>query len=137
MNSVETLNRYQQQRSMSERTFPVAPFPRKYMHIAFDDLQDAVQAFTALLDSGYDAGNIHLMTGQDFVEAVEHRQTPFGFLSSFDDTVYLHDARRGRHMLSVRPSASAQMKQIRDLLAPYQPCSITYVDTWTLAVLPV
>lgn len=28
----------------SERTFPAAPFPRKYVHSVFDDLQDAVQA---------------------------------------------------------------------------------------------
>ena len=46
MNSVRTLNRYEQQKSVSERTFPAAPFPRKYIHSAFDDLQDAVQAFT-------------------------------------------------------------------------------------------
>lgn len=137
VNFVDTLNGYEQQRAVFEPTFPAAPFPRKYIHIAFDDLQDAVQAFTALLNSGYDARNIHLMTGRDFVEAAEQRQTLLGFLSSLDDAVYLRDAQRGLQMLSIRPSSPAQIKQVSDLVASYQPCSMTYVDTWTVAVLSV
>lgn len=138
MNFVDILHRYEQQRAVSsERTFPAAPFPRKYIHMAFHDLQDAVQAFIALLDADYDAGYIHLMTGRDFVEAVEQRQTLFSSLCSFDEDVYLHDAKRGYHMLSVRPAGSEQVQQIRELLAPYGARSMTYVDTWTMAVLPV
>jgi hypothetical protein len=136
VNVVDTLNVSEQQRDVSsERTFPAANFPRKYIHMAFRNLQDAVQAFTALLDAGYDARDIHLMTGRDFVEAVEQRQTLFGFLCSTDDAVYMHDAKQGHHMLSVRPSTWEQMKQVTDLLASYRALSMTYVDTWTIAVL--
>jgi hypothetical protein len=141
MNFVDTLNVSEQQTALSsEQTFPVAPFPRKYIHSAFRDLQDAVQAFTALLNAGYDSVDIHLMTGRDFVEAVEQRQTLFGFLStcffcSTGDAAYLHDAQRGHHMLSVRLATWEQMQQIRELLTPYGAHSMTYVDTWTMAVL--
>src|SRR5260370_24815860 len=55
----------------SERTFPAAPFPRKYVHSVFDDLQDAVQAVQALQTAGYYAGDIHFMASWDFVAAIE------------------------------------------------------------------
>jgi hypothetical protein len=119
----------------SEQTLPANPFPRKYIHSAFHDFQDAMQAFIALLSSGYDASDIHLMKGLDFVEAVEHRQTFLGFLCSSDDHTYLREAKRGKHMLSVRFSNYDQMFQVRDLLAPYNAYSMTYVDTWSITPL--
>jgi hypothetical protein len=78
MNVVETRSVLEQRVVSSEQMFPAAPFPRKYIHAAFSDFQDAIQAFIALLGSGYDARNIHLMKGRDFIEAVERRKTPIG-----------------------------------------------------------
>src|SRR5579875_498847 len=132
MKFVDARNIPEQRDAFSERAFPAAPFPRKYIHAAFHDLQDAVLAFIALLGAGYDGGNIHLMTSRDFVEAVEQRQTLLGFLCSFNSDVCLHEANRGQHILSVRPATSEQMKQIRDLLIAYHVRSMTYVDTWTV-----
>ena len=135
MNVVEIQNNLKQKTVSSEETFPAAPFPRKYIHAAFHDFQDAVQAFIALLSSGYDARDIHLMQGQDFLEAVEQRQTPVGFFCSSDDHLYLREAKRGKHMLSVRFSTYERMNQVRDLLAPYSAYSMTYVDTWSVTPL--
>ena len=103
----------------SERTFPAAPFPRKYVHSVFDDLQDARQAEHTLRAAGFDARDIHIMTGWDYVEAVERRQTLLSFLSSFDHDVYLREAQRGRRILVVRPSSYEQLEQVHKLLAPH------------------
>jgi DNA-binding LacI/PurR family transcriptional regulator len=97
----------------SERTFPAAPFPRKYVHSVFDDLQDARQAVHALCAAGFDARNIHIMTGWDYVEAVERRQTLLSFLSSFDHDVYLREAHRGRQILAVRLSSYERYSPIK------------------------
>lgn len=128
-------NALEQKILSTEQTFPAAPFPRKYIHAAFHDFQDAVQAFIVLLGSGYDARDIHLMKGGDFIEAVEQRQTPVGFFCSSDDHLYLREAKRGKHMLSVRFSTYERMNQVRDLLAPYGAYSMTYVDTWSVTPL--
>lgn len=135
MNVVEIHTTLELKTVSSEVTFPAAPFPRKYIHAAFHDFQDAVQAFIALLGSGYDAGDIHLMKGRDFIEAVEQRQTPIGFFCSSDDHLYLREAKRGKHMLSVRFSTYERMNQVRELLAPYGVYSMTYVDTWSVTPL--
>ncbi|MDQ2907002.1 MAG: hypothetical protein M3Y81_26115 [Chloroflexota bacterium] len=119
----------------SELTFPAAPFPRKYVHSVFNDLQDAVQAVLALLVAGYAASDIHLMTGEHFMEAVARRQTLLSFLFSFDYDVYLQEARRGRFILAVRLSGYEQMNQVRDLVAPYHAHLMKYVDTWTMTEL--
>ncbi len=119
----------------SELTFPPSPFPRKYVHSVFNDLQDAVQAVLALLVAGYAASDIHVMTGGHFVEAVERSQTLLSFLFSFDYDVYLREARRGRFILAVRLSGCEQMNQVRDLLIPYHAFLMKYVDTWTMTEL--
>lgn len=119
----------------SQRTFPAAPFPRKYVHSVFDDLPDAVQAVQALRAAGYDARDIHIMSSWDFVEAVEGRQTLVNFLFSIDYDVYVQEARRGRHILAVRLYSYEQMKQMRDLLAPHHAHLMRYVDTWTVTQL--
>ncbi len=128
----------------SERTFPAAPFPRKYIHCVIDNLRDAVQAVYALRAAGYDARSIHVMASWDFVEAVERRLQQQSRLSEmlshlisfFDEgfgDVYLREARRGRHILTVRLSRSELMEQVRDLLASHHTHLIKYVDTWTVA----
>jgi hypothetical protein len=97
----------------SERTFPEAPFPRKYVHSVFDNLQDARQAAHVLRTTGFDARDIHIMTGWDYVEAVERRQTLLSFLSSFDHDVYLREAHRGRQILAVRLSSYERYSPIK------------------------
>ncbi|MBA2682514.1 MAG: hypothetical protein H0U76_29490 [Ktedonobacteraceae bacterium] len=119
----------------SELTFPAAPFPRKYVHSVFNNLQDAVQAVLALLVAGYAADDIHVMTGGHFVEAVARKQTLLSFLFSFDYDVYLEEARRGRFILAVRPPSYERVNQVRDLLAPYRAHLMKYVDTWTMTEL--
>src|SRR5438105_3108544 len=127
----------------SRRTFPPSPFPRKYVHCVIDDLYYAVQAVHALRADGSNARDIHLMTCWDFVEAVERRQrqSPLSkmlmrLLSFFDEglgDVYLHEARRGHHMLMVRLSSYERMEQVRDMLARHGAHLIKYVDTWTVS----
>ena len=136
MNPTMTPDTYEQLSVSSERTFPAAPFPRKYVHSVFDDLQDAVQAVQALQTAGYDARDIHLMASWDYMEAVERRQAPMGFLSSIDEgfiDVYLREARRGHHILAVRLSRYEQILRVRNLLAAHHAHLVKYVDTWTFA----
>jgi hypothetical protein len=121
----------------SQRTLPAAPFPRKYVHSVFDDVQDAVQAVHTLRVAGYDDRDIHLMTNWDFVEAVERRRTLLDFLFSIDYDVYVHEARRGHHILAVRLARHEQKEQVRDLLAPHHAYLMKYVDTWTITDLLV
>jgi hypothetical protein len=121
----------------SQRTLPAAPFPRKYVHSVFDDVQDAVHAVHTLRVAGYDDRDIHLMTNWDFVEAVERRRTLLDFLFSIDYDVYVHEARRGHHILAVRLARHEQKEQARDLLAPHHAYLMKYVDTWTMTDLPV
>lgn len=128
----------------SERTFPPAPFPQKFVHGVVDDLFYAVQAVLALRIAGYDPGDIHIMASWDFVEAVERKeqqQSSFAkmcsrFCSFFDEglgDVYLHEALRGRHILAVRLARKEQMEQVRDLLADHHASHMKYVDAWTVA----
>ena len=116
----------------SQRTLPAAPFPRKYVHSVFDDVQDTVQAVHALRAAGYDDRDIHLMTSWDFVEAVERRRTFLDFLFSIDYDVYAQEARQGHHILAVRLFRHEQKEQVRDLLAPHHAYLMKYVDTWTM-----
>jgi hypothetical protein len=133
----------------SERTFPAAPFPRKYIHCAFGNLESAVYAVRALRNAGYDPATIHVMASWDFVEAVERRQQRQNLLakalsrafSFFDDgfgDVYLHQALQGCHILAVCLSHSQQMQQVSALLALHDGRQIKYVDAWmTVDLLPV
>ena len=136
MNPTTTPDTYEQSSVSSERTFPAAPFPRKYIHSVFDDLQDAMQAVQALRAAGYDARDIHLMASWDYMEAVERRQAPMNFLSSIDEdfvNVYLHQARRGHHILVVHLSRYEQILEVRTLLASHHAHLVKYVSTWTFA----
>jgi hypothetical protein len=126
----------------SERMFPASPFPRKYVHSAIGSLRHAVQAVQALRAAGYDPRDIHVMASWDFVDAVEHKRqrrlsTLLSRIASFFDEgfgdVYLHEARRGYHILVVRLSRASQMHQVRDLLLPYHVHLVKYVDAWTVA----
>jgi hypothetical protein len=127
----------------SQQTLPVAPYPRKHVHCAFDKLEDAVHALQALRAVGYNAGDISLMASWDYVEAVEREpqqprrflETLLDFFSFLDDSfdVYLREARRGRHILAVRVSRHEQIMQVRDVLVPHHAHLMKYIDTWTVA----
>ena len=130
----------------SQQTFPPAPFPRKYIHCVFDDLYDLVQAVYALRADGHNAGDIHVMSCWDYIEAVEHKCQQqsylptmltrfFDFLDEGLGEVYLHEALRGTHLLMVRLSHSEQIKRVRDMLILHHSRTIRYVDTWTVTYL--
>lgn len=144
MNTVKTYSTIEQFNISSERLLPAAPFPHKYVHSVFDTLEGAAQAVNALRAAGYDAGDIHLMASWDFVEAVERKnqkqenlfQSLTHFFSSIDsslDDAYLHEARRGRHIVAVRSASDEQIRQIGNLLAAHHAHLVTYIDTWTVA----
>jgi hypothetical protein len=142
MNYAATLETYEQLTSeqkgveqlpvSTKRRLPAAPFPRKYVLSVFVDLQDARQAAYALRAAGFDERGIHILQSHDLVEAVAQDQSPFDIVTSIDYDIYLREARRERSFLAVRPIGYAQLKQIRDLLAPHHAYLANYIDTWTL-----
>jgi|SRR5579859_1161604 len=117
----------------SERALPTTPFPRKYIHSAFNDLQDALRAAQSLRDAGYDTRDMYILAYADYAEAMERGQTLLGSLTSTDLDVYLDVARQGRTILAVRLANRGQMEQVRDLLAPHRAHLVRYIDTWTMA----
>ena len=119
----------------TKRTLPAGPFPRKYVHSVFANLQDARRAALALRTAGFDERNIYILPGRAFVEAVSQGHSPFGFLTSIDHDVYLREASRGRTFVAVRPANYDQLKQVRDLLAPHNARLVNYIDTWTITPL--
>lgn len=145
MNAVktqETQKSYEQLTISSQRVFPATPYPRKYVHCVFDNLQDVTEAVQALQAAGYNAEDIHLMSGQDFTEAIEQQYmqqsglfpslTHLFFDYSFDD-IYLPEARRGRHILSVRPANYEQIMKVRAVLVHHHARLMKYIDSWTMA----
>ena len=146
MNDVEIFDEfeaYEQLPVSSQRIFPAAPFPRKYLHCVIDDLYYVVEAVHALRAAGYDGGDVHVMACWDFVEACERRQRRQSRLSkvltrllSFIDEgfgdVYLHEATRGGHILAVRLYRKEQVEQVRDVLTLHYARLMKYVDTWTV-----
>ena len=133
---------YEELAISSQRSVPVAPYPRKHVHAAFDSIEDAVKAVGALRAAGSDAGDIALMASWDFVEAIEAgpQQHDLGealmrFFSFLDDhfDVYLREARWGRHILAVRVRGYEQIMQVRNTLVPYRARQMKYIDTWTVA----
>jgi hypothetical protein len=144
MNYAKTYHTYKQLPVSSERTFPAAPFPRKYIHSVLDDLRHAVQAVYELRIAGYDPGDIHVMASWDYVEAIERKQQQqsllvkafkrfYTFMDEGFGDVYLHEARQGRHILLVRLCSLEQTEHVRDLLTSHHAHLIKYVDTWTVA----
>jgi hypothetical protein len=119
----------------TERKLPAIPFPRKYVLSVFVDLQDAMQAAQALRDAGFDEQGIHVLLGREFAEAVTQDQSPFHIVTSIDYDIYQREASRGRSFLAVRPASYAQLKEIRDLLAPHGAYLATYIDNLTLTEL--
>ena len=130
----------------SQRTFPPAPFPRTYVHCVFDDLYDVVHAVYALRADGHNAGDIHVMSCWDYVEAVERERQQQGSLSKllrrlFDfldegfGDVYLREALQGNHVLMVRLSRAQQIKRVCDMLMLHHARRVRYVDTWTVTYL--
>ena len=119
----------------TNRVLPARPFPRKYVHSVFANVQDARRAALALRAAGFDEQSIYMLSGRDFGEAVSQGQSPFDFLTSMDYDVYLREASRGRTFVSVRPTSYDQLKQIRDLLAPHNARRVNYIDTWTMSPL--
>jgi len=126
----------------SRRVFPATPYPRNYVHCVFDDLQDVALAIEALQSAGYNTGDIHVMSGQDFSTAIEQRSLQQGSLLQslthlfFDygfDGMYLHEARRGHHIVSVRPVGYEQVARVAAVLARHHARVVKYIDTWTIA----
>ena len=117
----------------SARTLPTTPFPRKHVHSAFNDRQDALRAVLALQQAGFDARDMYLLTYTDYAEALGRGQSFFSSVTSMDLDVYLDAARQGRTMLAVHLAHAGQMEQVRDLLAPHGAHLVRYVDTWTVA----
>jgi hypothetical protein len=147
MSSTKIHDIYMQLPVSSQRTFPVGPFPRNYIHGVVDDLFFAVQAVLALRMEGIEAEDIHVMASWDFVDAVEHKLQRQNGLSKawqrlltffdegFGDT-YLQEALQGHHILTVRITRHAQREQVRTLLASNHAYHIKYVDAWTVTDLP-
>lgn len=117
----------------SRQALPASPFPRKYIHCVFDNMQDARQASLALFNAHYDAGDIHILTGREYVEAVERGQSLMAFLASHDLDTYLYESRRGHTILAVRIIRHEQLEQVRNLLAPHHAHLMKYIDTWTVS----
>ncbi len=132
----------------SERTFPGAPFPHKYIHCVVNDLKEAVHAVYALSVAGYDARNIHVMASWDFVEAIERKQQRQGsfarlvarliaFLDEGVGDVYVNAARQGQHVMHVRLMRGDEVEPICNLLASHGAYLMKHVDTWTVTDLSV
>ena len=119
----------------SKRTLPTSPFPRKYVLSVFVDLLNARQAAHALYMAGFDEQDIHILQSHDIVDTVAQDQSPFDIITSMDYDIYLRKASRGRFFLAIHPKGYAQLKQIRDLLAPHHAYLANYIDTWTLTQL--
>lgn len=151
MNAVKTQKTQETQRTQvndeqlagaSQQIFPATPYPRKYIHCVIDDPGDVARAVQALQTAGYNADDIHVMTGPDFATAIkrgyEQRNslgqslTHLFFDYGFDRT-YLPEAQRGHAILSVRPSSREQIMQVRNLLMPHHAHLMKYIDTWTFA----
>jgi hypothetical protein len=147
MNAVktqETQKTNEQLTITSQRVFPAAPYPRKHVHCVFDNLQDVAEAVQALQSAGYNDDDIHVMSGWDFSTAIEQRYTQqSGLLQSlthlfFDygfDNMYLHEARRGHHIVSVRPASYEQLTKVAAVLARHHARVVKYIGTWTMAEL--
>jgi hypothetical protein len=118
---------------MSTQVLPTTPFPRKYVHSAFHDRHDALQATEALRQIGFDAPDMYVLTYADYAEALERGQTLLSSLTSSDMDVYLDAARFGCTILAVRLANYGQMEQVRDLLALHRAHLVRYVDTWMVA----
>ena len=128
----------------SQRTFPPAPFPRKYIHCVFDDLDYIVQVVYALHADGHDIKDIYIMSCWDYVAAIERkrqRQSKLAkmftsFLHFLDEgfgDMYMREALRGNHILMVRLAHPEQKKRVRDMLLRHNARHISYVDTWTVS----
>ncbi len=135
MTSTIAYDTTQQTAIAPEQGLPTAPFPRKFIHSAFDNRHDALQAAQSLRSAGYDARDVYILTYTDYIEAIERGHTLFSSLTSTDLDIYLNVARQGRTILAVRLANRAQMEQVRDLLAPHGAHLVRYIDTWTVAPL--
>lgn len=135
MNATMTSYTIEEVLSAERKALPEAPFPRKYVHSVFDDPRDAVQASFTLIAAGYDAGDIHILTYESYVEATERKHTIGDFVSSRDVDDYLRESRRGACILAVRVSGREQAVQMRELLAPHGARIMKHIDTWTVTPL--
>lgn len=143
MINTKAFKEYEQLAVSSQQTLPAAPYPIKFVHSVFDNLEDAVRAVRTLRAAGYEARDISLMASWDFEKAVEASPQERGrfseafrrFVSFMDDSfdVYLREARWGRHILAVRPTRYEQIMQVRDLLVPHHAHFVKYIDTWSVA----
>jgi hypothetical protein len=130
----------------SQQAFPPSPFPCKYLHCVFTDLENVVQAAFALHADGHDSEDIHIMSCWDYVAAVERKRQQQSQLAKkltrlltlmdegFGD-IYLHEAQRGNHILMVHLPRRERIQRVRDLLLLHNARLIRYVDTWTVTYL--
>jgi len=135
----ETYEQFKEEEKQSserqEQSLPTAAFPREYVLAVFINLQDARQAADTLRAAGFDGQEIHVLEGNDFMEAISQDQSPFNIITSTHHDQYLAEMQRGRSFLAVRPANLAQLEQIRDLLAPHGAYLAKYHDTWSQRVL--
>jgi hypothetical protein len=150
MNFAETIARTKKDEQTpvsSERAFPPAPFPRKYIRCVIDDLRSGVEAVLELRTAGFAPEDIHIWSCWDYEEVVIQQRQRQGSLAkmftrmlSLIDTnmedAYLDESRQGHHILAVRLSGSEQIEPARVLLAAHHAHLIKYVDTWAVADLP-
>ncbi|HZS78402.1 MAG TPA: hypothetical protein VFA41_17455 [Ktedonobacteraceae bacterium] len=134
MNTTMTLNTTAEGLALtSTRALTTTSFPRKYVHSAFNNRQDALQAVGALRQAGFDGRDIYLLSYRDYEDALGRGQGFFSSLTSTDLDVYLDAARRGNLILAIRLANYGQVEQVRDLLAPHRAHLVRYVDAWTVA----
>ena len=114
-----------------QRTVPANPFPRKHLHCVFDTWEDAARGYHTLEEAGYNVKDIHILTGKDYMGAIERKQSLISFLTSGDIDIYRQEAQRGHHILVVHAAGYEQMKQLRSLLLRHHARLMKYIDTWT------
>ena len=131
MISTKTVDTKKQLVAPSQQTLPTNPFPRKHLHCVFDTWEDAVQGYHILVKAGYASGDIHILTGASYTEAIERKQTLISFLISSDLDIYQKEAQLGHHIMVVHTAGYEQMKHVRSLLLPHRTHLMKYIDTWT------
>ena len=122
-------------------------YPKNYVVGVIDDHQAARQATQAFRNAGYKTEEVRLMEGQEVLQKAkeldEQKNWLQRLLSSFQDTtdetgasVYLREARAGKHVLHVRADAPEEVDKISALMQRYGAHTVKFFGTWSVADLP-